>query len=140
MFEPGYLALYRSGELKRRAEALEARLACCDICPRKCSVNRLKGELGFCHSGLCRLWIRSVSTWVRNLRYPAPEVPAQFSSAIVTCAVFTARTIRSARTGVKSSLKRWNIRLWPKNCSISRMNSAVTISTLYPHRILCRRY
>ena len=51
MFEPGYLALYRSGELKRRAEALEARLASCDICPRKCGVNRLNGELGFCHSG-----------------------------------------------------------------------------------------
>ena len=52
MFEPGYLALYRSGELKRRAEALEARLACCDICPRNCRINRLQGEMGFCHSGL----------------------------------------------------------------------------------------
>ena len=51
VFEPGYLALYRSGELKRRAEALEASLECCDICPRNCGVNRLKGELGFCHSG-----------------------------------------------------------------------------------------
>ena len=50
MFESGYLALYRSGELKRRAEALEARLATCDICPRNCGVNRLKGELGYCHS------------------------------------------------------------------------------------------
>jgi putative pyruvate formate lyase activating enzyme len=49
--EPGYLALYRSGELKRRAERLEARLASCDICPRECHVDRLKGELGFCHSG-----------------------------------------------------------------------------------------
>ncbi len=49
--EPGYLALYRSGELKRRAEKLEARLACCDICPRKCAVNRLENERGFCHSG-----------------------------------------------------------------------------------------
>jgi len=52
VFEPAYLALYRSGELKHRAEALEARLECCDICPRNCSVDRLKGELGFCHSGL----------------------------------------------------------------------------------------
>jgi putative pyruvate formate lyase activating enzyme len=50
-FEPGYLALYRSAELARRAEALEARLAECDICPRECGVNRLAGELGFCHSG-----------------------------------------------------------------------------------------
>ena len=51
MFEPSYLSLYRSGELKRRAEAFEARLASCDICPRKCGVNRLEGKLGFCHSG-----------------------------------------------------------------------------------------
>ena len=47
-----YLSLYNSGELKQRAEALEARLAVCDICPRKCGVNRLQGELGFCHSGV----------------------------------------------------------------------------------------
>lgn len=49
--EQGYIALYRSGELARRAHELEARLASCDICPRKCGVNRLKGEHSFCHSG-----------------------------------------------------------------------------------------
>ena len=51
VIEPGYIALYRSGELERRAEALEARLASCDICPRQCRVNRLQDEPGFCHSG-----------------------------------------------------------------------------------------
>jgi len=51
LFEPGYIALYQSGELKRRADALEARLASCDICPRECRVNRLEGERGFCRSG-----------------------------------------------------------------------------------------
>jgi len=49
--EPGYIALYHSGELERRADALEARLASCDICPRECRVDRLAGEHGFCHSG-----------------------------------------------------------------------------------------
>jgi len=49
--EPGYIALHRSGELQRRAHALEARLASCDICPRQCRVNRLENEPGFCHSG-----------------------------------------------------------------------------------------
>jgi putative pyruvate formate lyase activating enzyme len=49
---PGYIALYRSGELERRVEALEERLASCDICPRECRVNRLEDERGFCHSGL----------------------------------------------------------------------------------------
>jgi len=58
--EPGYIALYRSGELRRRAEALEARLAACDICPRGCGVNRLAGERGFCHSGILPI-VASVS-------------------------------------------------------------------------------
>jgi putative pyruvate formate lyase activating enzyme len=49
--ESGYIDLYHSGELEKRAERLWARLESCDMCPRKCGVNRLKGELGFCRSG-----------------------------------------------------------------------------------------
>ena len=49
--EPEYVALYQSGELEHRAQALEARLASCDICPRECRVNRLQNEPGYCHSG-----------------------------------------------------------------------------------------
>jgi len=45
-----YLSLYNSGELARRAERLWQRLTACDICPRKCGVNRLKGKSGRCHS------------------------------------------------------------------------------------------
>ena len=48
--EPGYIALYRSGELERRARLLEERLSSCDICPRECGVNRLENEPGFCRS------------------------------------------------------------------------------------------
>ncbi len=51
-YEPGYLGLYRSGELARRAEALEARLGRCNICPRQCFVDRLAGNRGACHSGI----------------------------------------------------------------------------------------
>ena len=50
-FVPGYMALYRSGELRRRAEALAARLSRCDICPRHCGADRRAGEVGFCRSG-----------------------------------------------------------------------------------------
>ncbi len=49
--KPSYLDLYHSGELARRAKTLETRLESCDICPRTCHVNRLKGERGFCNSG-----------------------------------------------------------------------------------------
>lgn len=49
--EASYLSLYRTGELEKRAIVLEKHLENCDICPRKCGVNRLRGETGFCHSG-----------------------------------------------------------------------------------------
>jgi putative pyruvate formate lyase activating enzyme len=37
--------------LQDRARATLARLASCDLCPRRCGVNRLKDERGFCRSG-----------------------------------------------------------------------------------------
>lgn len=49
---PKYVDLYHSGELARRVEALEARLARCNICPRQCFVNRVEGKRGVCRSGL----------------------------------------------------------------------------------------
>jgi len=51
-YKPGYLALYKSGELERRAKTLNERLAACDICSRECGKNRLEGKLGHCNSGL----------------------------------------------------------------------------------------
>jgi len=47
-FEPAYLSMHRSGELKRRGEQLWAMMESCDLCPRMCGVNKLKGERGFC--------------------------------------------------------------------------------------------
>jgi putative pyruvate formate lyase activating enzyme len=38
-------------ELKRRIERLFKILESCEICPRKCHVNRLKGEKGYCQLG-----------------------------------------------------------------------------------------
>lgn len=51
-FEPAYLALLRSGELKRRAAEAYARLEACDICARECGANRRLGaEKAGCHTG-----------------------------------------------------------------------------------------
>ncbi len=50
-FEPAYLALYRTGELKRRVEQALEELASCRICPRDCKVNRLEDEIGVCRTG-----------------------------------------------------------------------------------------
>ena len=39
--EPGYLRLYRNGELKRRVRLAVAELESCSVCPRDCRVDRL---------------------------------------------------------------------------------------------------
>jgi len=49
-FEPAYLKLHRSGELKRKAEELWNIMKSCRLCPRQCGVNRLAGEKGFCQT------------------------------------------------------------------------------------------
>ncbi len=49
-FVPAYLSLHRSGELKKRGEALWAIMESCALCPRECGANRLQGEHGFCQS------------------------------------------------------------------------------------------
>ena len=50
-FEPAYLQLYRSGELKQRARQAIDSLASCEICPRTCHENRLVDETGICKIG-----------------------------------------------------------------------------------------
>ncbi len=49
---PSYLALHASGELEKRIAQAYARLRACDICPRRCGVDRTRGETGFCRAGL----------------------------------------------------------------------------------------
>ncbi|MCB2153908.1 radical SAM protein [bacterium] len=51
-WRPGYLALLESGELERRAQALEEMLADCCVCPRECHSNRPGGETGGCRAGI----------------------------------------------------------------------------------------
>ena len=46
-----YLALYKSGELLKRAEQAREILASCTLCPRNCKIDRRK-KIGFCKSGL----------------------------------------------------------------------------------------
>jgi putative pyruvate formate lyase activating enzyme len=50
-WEPSYLDLHRSGELRRRARLAMASLATCELCPRACHVDRLDGGRGACQAG-----------------------------------------------------------------------------------------
>ena len=47
-FEPAYLKLHHSGELKKRGQMLWDIMQNCQLCPRECGVDRIAGEKGFC--------------------------------------------------------------------------------------------
>ena len=49
---PGYLNAYRSGQLQTITERLFLSLQSCQICPRRCRVNRQDNKTGFCKTGL----------------------------------------------------------------------------------------
>jgi putative pyruvate formate lyase activating enzyme len=51
MFEPGYLKLYKNGELEKRRSLAYKILESCNLCPRNCKINRMKEEIGFCKTG-----------------------------------------------------------------------------------------
>ncbi|HRZ86922.1 MAG TPA: radical SAM protein [bacterium] len=60
---PSYLKAYRDGSLSAACSRLVARLKPCDLCPRRCGVNRLDGGAGFCGSGR----LASVFTYQRHM-------------------------------------------------------------------------
>jgi putative pyruvate formate lyase activating enzyme len=51
MTVPSYLKTFQEGELATRIEGAVKRMEACDLCPRDCRVNRMKGETGFCETG-----------------------------------------------------------------------------------------
>lgn len=51
LYKPSYIALYNSGKLTERIERANELLKECQLCPRRCKVNRLAGEKGVCKTG-----------------------------------------------------------------------------------------
>lgn len=49
--KPSYISLYQSGELLDRIKYLNDMLKSCELCQRKCHVDRIAGELGYCGAG-----------------------------------------------------------------------------------------
>ncbi len=50
-FEPCYIKTYKEGLFKKRIEKAWDILKACDLCPRRCGVNRLSGQTGLCKTG-----------------------------------------------------------------------------------------
>ncbi len=47
-FQPCYIKTYQSGKLREKIQKAYQILEDCTLCPNRCKVNRLKGELGDC--------------------------------------------------------------------------------------------
>lgn len=47
---PGYKKLFKSGELKKRADAFWKIMSSCTLCPWQCGIDRTKGEKGRCQA------------------------------------------------------------------------------------------
>ncbi len=58
--EPAYIRAYEKGMLKEKAAQAGSLLKSCMLCPRKCGVDRLNGETGFCKTGKLA-WVFSYS-------------------------------------------------------------------------------
>jgi putative pyruvate formate lyase activating enzyme len=50
-FEPLYIKTHRKGILKNKVKKAREIMKACVLCPRRCSVDRLSGELGVCRTG-----------------------------------------------------------------------------------------
>lgn len=48
---PAYIAILETGVLRQRAQEAINQLAECQVCPRRCKVNRLENKRGFCRTG-----------------------------------------------------------------------------------------
>ncbi len=51
MYQAAYRDLLRTGKLRQRADELYQKMESCDLCPRNCGVNRIRGEIGSCGVG-----------------------------------------------------------------------------------------
>jgi putative pyruvate formate lyase activating enzyme len=49
---PAYATLLNPQALRDRADKAAAALTCCTLCPRRCKVDRTRGEKGYCQTGL----------------------------------------------------------------------------------------
>ena len=78
-FEPAYLELLRSGELKRRVEEAHSMLEECRLCGRECRVNRLESVKG----AVCRTGEKAVvSSFNAHFGEEAPLVGQNGSGTI----------------------------------------------------------
>ncbi len=85
---PGYLRLLASGALEQRAVDALAGLAACRLCPRRCGVDRLGGQLGYCRAGA----VARVASYNAH-RWEEPPISGSGGSGTIFFSHCTARCL-----------------------------------------------
>jgi len=57
-FEPAYIKTFEKGQLQEKIKTAHKLLSPCNLCPRKCRVDRLSGETGVCKTAK-QAWVSS---------------------------------------------------------------------------------
>lgn len=118
---PSYLSLHRSGELERRVERVWELLSPCRVCPRRCGVERISGETGYCGGGL----LPRISSYGPHFGEEPPLVGVYGSGTIflsgcsLRCAFCQNYEISQERYGTEVSCKelaRIMLRLQDRGC------------------------
>ncbi len=60
-FEPAYIRTYEKGLLRKKIQAAYKILNSCNLCPRRCQVNRIAGETGVCKTAK-QAWVSSYNS------------------------------------------------------------------------------
>ncbi len=116
-----YQALYRSGELEERVERARAILRSCELCPRRCQVNRLEGEKGVCRTAAEAV----VSSYGPHFGEEAPLVGTYGSGTIffthcnlrcMFCQNYTISQLGQGRVASKGEVARMMLVLQEQGC------------------------
>ncbi|MFH1202304.1 MAG: radical SAM protein [Candidatus Omnitrophota bacterium] len=116
-----YIKLYKSGELKKRINCLFKKLESCNLCPRNCQVNRLKGQKGLCRTAMD---VR-VFNYMAHLGEEPPVSGKNGSGAIffsgcplrcVYCQNYRFSQLLQGRTVKADSLARFMLKLQEQGC------------------------
>ena len=116
-----YQKLYKTGELEERAKQARAVLRNCELCPRRCRVDRLQGETGTCRTASEAV----VSSHGPHFGEEAPLVGLQGSGTIffthcnlrcIFCQNYTISQLGQGRVVSKGELARMMLSLQQQGC------------------------
>ena len=116
-----YQELYRSGELEQRVERARAILTDCQLCPRRCRVDRLSGETGMCRTASDAV----ISSYAPHFGEEAPLVGRNGSGTIffthcnlrcMFCQNYSISQLGQGRVATKGEIAKMMLALQERGC------------------------